>query len=251
MPPWLELRDVVRERPGEDRSFTLDIRAFTLRAGEALAVLGPSGCGKSTLLALVGLALAPSSAGRFALHRDGRETALGPLWREDGGEALAALRACMFGYVLQAGGVLPFLTVRDNVALTQRLAGRPDAGRVAALLDRLGLGGLAGEWPGRLSVGQRQRVGIARALAHRPAFVIADEPTAALDPGNARGVVALLLELAAADGAALLLVSHDLALVTAAGIPVLDMAAPGGDARRWVSVVDRAGAAPPRLGALA
>ena len=240
--PRLELRDVRKERLGADRVFELHVRNFSLRTGEQLAVLGPSGCGKTTLLGLCGLASAPSSSGGFLLHEDtGPPCAVDALWREGRHEALARLRATHFGFVLQTGGVLPFRSVRGNVELTQRLSGRPDPARVELLLERLGLAALAREAPARLSVGQRQRVGIARALAHRPGFVIADEPTAALDPGNAARVIRLLLDLTAEDGAALLLVSHDRRLVEEAAMPVLEMAAEDGDARRWTSVVDHPG----------
>ncbi|MBD0270451.1 MAG: ATP-binding cassette domain-containing protein [Acetobacteraceae bacterium] len=239
--PRLELRNVRKERPGTDRSFELHVRSFALGAGEQLAVLGPSGCGKTTLLGLCGLASSPTSSGTFALHDESGTCAVDRLWRTGRHEELARMRARLFGYVLQTGGVLPFQNVRGNVELGQRLSGRRDSARVDLLLDRLDIAALAREEPARLSVGQRQRVGIARALAHRPGFVIADEPTAALDPGNAKGVIRLLLELTAADGAALLLVSHDRRLIEEAGIPVLDMEARGGDARRWTSVVDHPG----------
>jgi putative ABC transport system ATP-binding protein len=239
----LELRDVRKERLGADRVFELHVRRFSLRAGEQLAVLGPSGCGKTTLLGLCGLASAPSSSGGFLLHEaEGDPCAVDALWQEGQHERLARLRALHFGFVLQTGGVLPFRSVRGNVELTQLLSGRPDPARVELLLERLDLAALAREAPARLSVGQRQRVGIARALAHRPGFVIADEPTAALDPGNAARVIRLLLDLTAEDGAALLLVSHDRRLVEEAAMPVLEMAAAaGGDARRWTSVVDHPG----------
>jgi putative ABC transport system ATP-binding protein len=237
----LELHNVRKERLGADRSFALEVRNFALRSGEQLAVLGPSGCGKTTLLGLCGLALSPSKSGRFVLCDGAASWDVDALWRAGGHEQLARLRAGFFGFVLQSGGVLPFRTVRGNVELAQELSGRSDRTHVDLLLERLGLTEMAQEAPSRLSIGQRQRVGIARALAHRPGFVIADEPTAALDPGNAARVIRLLLELTAAEGTALLLVSHDRRLVEEASIPVLEMRAQDGDARRWTSVVDHPG----------
>jgi putative ABC transport system ATP-binding protein len=239
--PHLELHDVQKVRQGADRGFELVVRDFALRAGERLAVVGPSGCGKTTLLGLCGLASAPSSSGVFTLL-DGRSRwQVDALWRDNRHDQLARLRARLFGFVLQTGGVLPFLTVRANVALTQQLGGRADHARIDLLLERLGIRELAREWPSMLSVGQRQRVSIGRALAHRPAFVIADEPTAALDPANARRVVQLLLELTTADGAALLVVSHDRRLMEEAAIPVLEITADtASDGRYWRSVVSRA-----------
>ena len=239
----LELRDVRKLRQGADRGFELNVQDFTLQSGERLAVVGPSGCGKTTLLGLCGLASAPTASEVFVLQDEASRWDIDLLWREKAHETLAQLRAHRFGFVLQTGGVLPFLTVRRNVELSQRLSRRPDPGRIDLLLDRLGIRELAAEWPVRLSVGQRQRVSIARALAHRPAFVIADEPTAALDPANARSVVRLLLELAISDGAALLLVTHDRQLMEEAGLHVLEMAADNGGGRVWRSVVSQAHAA--------
>jgi putative ABC transport system ATP-binding protein len=175
------------------------------------------------------------------LRDDASTHAVDKLWSQGNHEELARLRARLFGFVLQTGGILPFLTVRGNLELSQDISHRPDPKCIDLLLDRLGIGDLAREWPSRLSVGQRQRVSIGRALAHRPAFVIADEPTAALDPANARRVVRLLLELTAADGAALLVVSHDRALMEEVSIPVLEIRAEGPEGGRlWRSVVTRA-----------
>jgi putative ABC transport system ATP-binding protein len=235
----LELRDVRKLRQGADRGFELVVLDFTLESGERLAVVGPSGCGKTTLLGLCGLASAPTASDVFVLQDESSRWDIGPLWRDSAHETLARLRARLFGFILQTGGVLPFLTVRRNVELSQLLSNRPDPGRIDLLLDRLDIRELAGEWPTRLSVGQRQRVSIARALAHRPAFVIADEPTAALDPANARSVVRLLLDLAISDGAALLLVTHDRQLMEEAGVHVLEMAAESGGGQVWRSVVSQ------------
>jgi putative ABC transport system ATP-binding protein len=238
--PHFELRDVSKRRQGADRGFELRVEDFMLRSGERLAVVGPSGCGKTTLLGMCGLASAPTSCAVFSLHDGPMTWEVDTLWRQNRHEQLARLRARLFGFVLQTGGVLPFLTVRGNVELSQQLSGRPDHARVDLLLDRLGMKELAHEWPARLSVGQRQRVSIGRALAHRPAFVIADEPTAALDPANARGVVRLLLELTTADAAALLVVSHDRSLVEEASIPVLEIVADRVEGEmQWRSVVSR------------
>jgi putative ABC transport system ATP-binding protein len=200
-------------------------------------VVGQSGSGKSTLLDLAGLALAPDGAHAFRLEpEDGPPVEVGELWRRRDLETLAALRARHFGYVVQSGALLPFLSVADNVHLPLSLTGRRDRGRVRDLLDRLDIANLERVLPERLSFGQRQRVAVARALVHRPDFLLADEPTASLDPDNARRVMEALLELTAAEGSALLLVSHDLDLLDDFALPRAHMAgAPEGRTHRaWL-----------------
>jgi putative ABC transport system ATP-binding protein len=221
----LVLEQVRKRRAADDRVFELAIERLVLGSGERLAVVGQSGSGKSTLLDLAGLALAPDGARAFRLEPDGGVAAdVGALWRARDLEALAGLRARHFGYVVQSGALLPFLSVEDNVHLPLSLAGRRDRDRVHDLLGRLGIANLERVLPGRLSFGQRQRVAVARALAHRPDFLLADEPTASLDPDNARRVMEALLELTAAEGSALLLVSHDLDLLDDFQLPRAQMA---------------------------
>jgi len=110
--------------------------------------------------------------------------------------------------VFQAFHVLPHLSVAHNVALPLLLQGRPDAARVAAVLDAVGLAGLGPRLPQTLSGGQLQRVAIARALVHRPQLILADEPTGNLDPGTAERVMDLLSAAVRAEGAACVLVTH-------------------------------------------
>jgi putative ABC transport system ATP-binding protein len=220
----LVLEQVRKRRASDDRVFELTVERLALAPGERLAVVGQSGSGKSTLLDLAGLALAPDGARTFRLEADGVTTDIGKLWQARDLEALAALRARHFGYVVQSGALLPFLSVEDNVHLPLSLTGRRDRDRVRDLLARLGIASLGRVLPERLSFGQRQRVAVARALAHRPDFLLADEPTASLDPDNARRVMEALLELTAAEGSALLLVSHDLDLLDDFRLPRAQMA---------------------------
>lgn len=205
-PAILSLEQVIKRRIGRDRSFELVIERLALRPGQVLAVQGPSGCGKSTLIDLLALALAPDSAGHFLLAGS---VDVAALWRRRAEGALSAARARTFGYVLQTGGLLPFLTVRQNIELPARLVDRLQPAHIEETAARLGIADLLREWPERLSVGQRQRVAIARAVAARPAVVLADEPTASLDPANAAQVMALLLDLVRQNGSALLLATHD------------------------------------------
>jgi len=207
------------QRPGgaaADSGFAFEVGALQLSAGEALGVVGTSGCGKSTLVDLLALLRRPTAVARFDLA--GNDVA--SLWRGQDVDACTALRARHVGVVLQTGGLLPSLTLRDNVRLAQRLLGRLDEAWVDSLLDRLELGALAGRRPAQLSIGQRQRAAIARAVAHRPALVLADEPTAALGVEHAPAAIRLLLAVTQDCGSALVVVSHDLALLQAHGVPL-------------------------------
>ena len=190
----------------------LDIAELTVAPGEKLFVEGPSGSGKSTLLGLLGGILTPS-AGTV----------------EVGGETLSAMgaaardrfRADHVGFVFQMFNLLPYLSVVENVALpcrfsaaraeTAREGGGSIAGEATRLLQRLGLAGgdLLDRQVTSLSIGQQQRVAVARALIGRPALLVADEPTAALDAGNRQRFAQLLMEECDAAGSAVVFVSHD------------------------------------------
>ena len=177
--------------------------------GEWVAVMGPSGCGKSTLLNLLG-GLDRPDQGRVEL--DGVD--LGGLDET----ARAKLRRRHVGFVFQFANLLPHLDVAANVALPARLigAGRRAARlRVRELLGALGLTELADRFPSELSGGEQQRVAVARALTNRPAVVLADEPTGALDSDSARDVLTLLRRVHA-DGQAIVMVTHDHRVAAAA-----------------------------------
>jgi putative ABC transport system ATP-binding protein len=175
--------------------------SFELARGEVVAVLGESGVGKSTLLNCIA-GLEPADSGE--LHLDGQ-----PLPQQE--RALAHWRRSQLGFVFQAFHVLPHLTVAQNVALPLLLLQRPDAARVAALLQGVGLSELAERLPRTLSGGQLQRVAIARALVHAPPLVLADEPTGNLDAASAERVIELLAQQVRAQGAACLIVTHSAA----------------------------------------
>jgi putative ABC transport system ATP-binding protein len=223
----LTLRGVARAYRGDAAPFALEVPAFDLAEGEALALAGPSGSGKSTLLMMLALAAPPDQAERFVFA--GQDIAR--LWRAGRRDALADLRARRIGVVPQTGGLLPFLSVEGNIALTQRIADRIDPRRVRLLAEELGIRAQLPKRPAELSVGQRQRVAIARALAHRPALVLADEPTASVHPALADAVLDLLKRECAAAGAALLVATHDPERAARLGYPVLACTthAPGQD----------------------
>ncbi|MEI7609460.1 MAG: ATP-binding cassette domain-containing protein [Rhodospirillaceae bacterium] len=199
---------VVKEGGGQ--RFELHVPQFQAGAGDRIALVGPSGCGKSTLLDLLALLSLPEAVKRFRFD-PAPETGedLAPLFRAGDLSALAALRKRHMGYVLQTGGLLPYLTIAGNIGLPRRLLGLGDDGSVERLAAVLGISGHLGKFPAALSVGERQRAAIARALAHRPAVVLADEPTAALDPENSDLVMGMLVELAEEFGTTVIVVSHD------------------------------------------
>ncbi len=172
---------------------------LTVAPGEFVAIVGDSGVGKSTLLNCMA-GLDHWDAGCI-VHGG---TDLGLL--DDAQRAL--WRRAQVGFVFQAFHVLPHLDVAQNVALPLMLLGRPDAARVQAMLDAVGLQGLGPRLPQQLSGGQLQRVAIARALVHRPGLLLADEPTGNLDPSTAARAMEVLVAQTREQGAALVLVTH-------------------------------------------
>ncbi|WP_127998877.1 ABC transporter ATP-binding protein [Piscinibacter defluvii] len=211
----LRLEGLRYQRAG-DGAFAIEVGTLALAPGQVLGIVGPSGCGKSTLIDVLALLRRPSRLGAFVLQ--GSDVAA--LWQRDDVDACTALRAAHVGVVLQTGGLLPSLTVLENVRLAQRLLGARDEAWVQHLLAALDLRGLGERRPAQLSIGQRQRVAIARALSHRPALLLADEPTASLGVDHAPAALDLLLSLARDSGAALVIVSHDLDLLRDKGVPL-------------------------------
>ena len=178
--------------------------------GEFLAVTGASGCGKSTLLHLLG-ALDVPTTGEVWLDEE-------PLSRLSRTQ-LAAIRNGRIGFVFQAFHLMPALTAYDNIALPAVLCGmRPRSynGRIAELLDAMGLAAKADRYPSQLSGGEQQRVAIARALVMQPAVLLADEPTGNLDSDSGEQVMALLREQHR-DGQTIVMVTHDLKVASHAG----------------------------------
>lgn len=179
----------------------LDGVSFAVEPGEMVALVGPSGCGKSTLLNLIGCVDLPTSG---AVYLDGRSTSA----LDD--DALTRLRRDSVGTIFQFFNLLPALTVAENVGLPLVLQRRPNAeisDRVAAVLASVGIPEKANAYPAQLSGGQTQRAAVARAIVHRPAVVLADEPTGNLDSHNGAKVLHLLRELAS-GGQTILMATH-------------------------------------------
>lgn len=172
-----------------------------LRPGESLALMGESGSGKSTLLHLAaGLDL--PDRGEVCIGKQSLSSL------DESGRA--RVRRETLGLVFQQFHLVASLNVADNLRLQARLAGREDPAWSARLLQRLGLAGRESHYPEQLSGGQQQRLAIGRALAPRPALLLADEPTGNLDEATAETVLKLLLELVAESGSSLLMVTHSL-----------------------------------------
>jgi putative ABC transport system ATP-binding protein len=179
----------------------LDGVSFSVESGSSIAITGPSGGGKSTLLGVIG-GLARPTSGSVRIG-DSQISDLSERDRSD-------FRRSHIGFVYQADNLLPFLTLIENVGLQLALNGQASgAGRSLAVLAELGLAGLAYRLPDHLSGGQRQRASVARAIVHQPEIILADEPTGALDTGNAVGVIDLLLGMQREIGATLIMVTHD------------------------------------------
>jgi putative ABC transport system ATP-binding protein len=181
----------------------LDGAGIEVRAGEMVAVVGSSGSGKSTLLHCLAGILRPD--GGEVRYRGARLDTLSE-------EARSKLRRDEFGFVFQFGSLVPELTAVENVALPLRLAGakrRAAEARAREWLDRLGVLDVVAKRPGEMSGGQGQRVAVARGRRGGPRVVFADEPTGALDSFNGELVMAELMGAARAQGASVVLVTHE------------------------------------------
>ena len=196
-----------RYRRGDEVVTALRDVSFALAAGEMVALVGPSGCGKSTTLNLIAGVDRPD---------EGRVVVCGTDLATASEADLVRARRHDVGVVFQAFHLMPHLTVAENVALPLALDGHRDGARVAGLLERVGLAQRRNHFPGELSGGEQQRTAVARALVHRPAIVLADEPTGSLDSASGAAVLQLMDELRREEGSALLLATHDESLATLA-----------------------------------
>jgi len=178
----------------------LDIDRFEVGAGEQVVLRGRSGCGKTTLLNCIA-GLTAVDSGRIEVN--GRDVVGLPEAARD------RFRASYIGFVFQTFNLLPAFTALENVMLGMTFTGeRPDAGRAQQLLAEVGLGHRLTHKPRALSVGEQQRVAVARALANRPLLLLADEPTANVDPAHQQQVIDLLREACRRENIAMLLVTH-------------------------------------------
>jgi putative ABC transport system ATP-binding protein len=214
--PLVELRQVSKYLEQGGVAFELEIPALTIPRGAFIVLVGASGCGKSTLLDLLGLVLRPTHCEVFRLYfgQAHQVTDVKALWENEDESGLASLRRNYLGYVLQTGGLFPFLTVAQNVVLPARITGvTGNDSKILTMAERMGVGTLLSKKPQYLSAGQRQRVAVLRALANDPLIVLADEPTAAVDRQRAQSIVGDLRKLATEKGATILMATHDRNLI--------------------------------------
>lgn len=198
----LEITGLRKSFPAPDgtRHEVIHVPRFTLAGRTQTALSGTSGTGKTTFLHLIAGILTPDAG---SVELDGHPmSSLSEAARD-------RLRATDIGYIFQTFNLLQGFTVLENVLLGMSFGPGADRKRAEELLDRVGLSGRLHHFPRQLSTGQQQRVAVARALAHRPKLVLADEPTGNLDAASAQDALALIRDGCTENGAALLLVSHD------------------------------------------
>ncbi|WP_443056898.1 ABC transporter ATP-binding protein [Streptomyces sp. NBC_00669] len=207
--------DRVHKEYGDAKA--LDGLDLEVRQGDAVAVMGPSGCGKSTLLNMVAGLDRPTSG---LVEVNGQDL------RGLGETALALFRRHQVGMIFQFFNLIDDLPALDNVALAAQLTGSPARQarrRALELLDELGVADRRNNYPAALSGGERQRVAVARALMNRPALLLADEPTGALDSRSGEQVMDLLIDLNQI-GQTLLIVTHDARLATRCASRLVEVA---------------------------
>ncbi len=193
-------------RRGREEIRALDNVSFAIAGGEFVAITGPSGAGKTTLLNILGCMDTPTSG---ALSIRGREA--GKLSERE----QTLLRRREIGFVFQHFGLIPTLTVAENVALPALFARKQNNGRINELLERVGLAGRRSHRPHELSGGEMQRVAIARALVNNPALILADEPTGNLDSGTGDSIIDLFRQLND-QGLTIIVVTHNETMAGAA-----------------------------------
>jgi ABC-type lipoprotein export system ATPase subunit len=202
MPAMLAIADVRKSyiEPNGEVLPILDISSFEMAAGEQVVLRGQSGGGKTTLLnCIAGLTTVDSGQ----IEVNGRDVVRLPEATRD------RFRASYIGFVFQTFNLLPAFSALENVMLGMTFTGgKPDEGRARDLLEQVGLGHRLTHKPRALSVGEQQRVAVARALANRPVLLLADEPTANIDPAHQQQVIDLLRSACEREGIAMLLVTH-------------------------------------------
>ena len=216
------LKNLYKRREQAGSVFELCVPELEIAPGSMVALVGDSGCGKSTLLDMLALVMQPTRVDRFLLDL-GQEKEntmdLQALWKNRLESRLAQIRRNHMGYILQTGGLLSFLSVMDNVCLPARIKGKQDyLQQVTTLAARLGIEHCLARKPDYLSIGQRQRAAILRAMAHGPDLVLADEPTAAVDKARARLIMQDLRGVTRDSGTAVVVVTHDTDLVADADV---------------------------------
>jgi len=183
---------------GPARVEALREASLAVAAGEFVAVMGPSGSGKSTLLHVLGL-MTPADTGSVRIA--GRPVT-------DRASQRTELRRDKIGFIFQRFNLIGVLSAADNIAISLRVRGIKPDGRIGRLLEQVGVAHVAGRRPAEMSIGEQQRVAVVRAVAHRPAILLADEPTGNLDSANAAGLLELLRNMNRDFGQTIVMITH-------------------------------------------
>ena len=171
---------------------------MAVRKGEFLAIMGPSGCGKSTLMHVLGLIAIPDTG---LVTIDSRPVT-------NSNSIRTQLRRTMIGLVFQRFNLISVLSAEDNIKMSLRVRGIRDDGRTSELLESLGVAHVARRKPGEMSIGEQQRVAVARALAHRPKVLLADEPTGSLDSVSGHALMDILQKTNRDDEQTIVMITH-------------------------------------------
>lgn len=212
----LEINKLEVTRGEGSQSFLIELPYFSVNNGDVVTLCGQSGCGKSTILEVIGLILKPNSLQSYKLNDVDIAT---PINKADHSK-LAKLRSKNFGFILQTGGLLPFLSSIENIKLSCKIIGVEfDESWISPIIDRLEVRSLLNKYPSQLSIGERQRISFLRSIAHKPHVLLADEPTAALDPHKADELFNIILESVNALNMCAIIVTHDWGLVSKFQLP--------------------------------
>lgn len=211
----LTIKELSVSRGSGAQQFTVNLPKLSLQRGEIVAISGASGCGKSTLLETIGLVLNPTHVSCYQLNGiDNNTPAIHQLIQQKQHRALAEIRAKHIGFMLQSGGLLPFLSVRKNITLPCEILGNlADTDWLNTLCQVLNIAHLLSKHPNQLSIGERQRVAFIRAISHKPLLLLADEPTSALDPEHSDRLFSIMVKLAKQQDISILIVTHDHQLI--------------------------------------
>jgi putative ABC transport system ATP-binding protein len=209
--PVVVIAGLEMQRGTGDSRFRMIVDRLEFESGQPVLLVGENGSGKSSLLDVIGLVLRPTRTAQLLYHpRSGEAIDVGALLASENDAALTDIRCSEIGYMPQTGGLVPFLSIKDNIELPAILCGRLDTAFIDQLCNALEITPiLLALKPQDLSIGQRQRVCLARAFAHRPRLLLADEPTASLDTVSAAVVSEMLIEVAPSYGITPVIATHD------------------------------------------
>lgn len=202
----------IKFRYDSQEKLVLDIKSFSINKGEKVFLYGPSGCGKTTFLEVIAGVLVPQSGDFTFLNRD--IIKMNSSQRDQ-------MRAANIGYIFQSFNLIPYLTVKENIVLPlylsperrKKVSQKSESEEIHRICEQLGISDLISRPVTELSVGQQQRVAVARALLGKPELILADEPTSALDQDHREKFIGLLFEVCKKEETTVLFVSHDRSLM--------------------------------------